>query len=313
MLLRLWKTSPQLIVTAGLMMLVLAGTLVGLVVDPRVITGAPAWLKPSKFAVSIAIYTVTLAWVFTVIPEWTRTRRVVGWGTAVVMVLEMTIISTQAWRGTTSHFNVGTTLDATLFGIMGAAIVLQTLSTIIVAIALWRHRFDDLGLGWALRVGMSLTIAGALTGGMMTRPTSAQLDAAGAGEGMSVVGAHTVGAPDGGPGLVGTGWSTRHGDMRVPHFLGLHALQVLALMALWLGRWRMPRNGRTRVVLIAGASYAAMFVILLIQAVRGVPVSAPDGVTAVQLGVWAVATASALALSGVSGGSRWLWTGAREI
>src|ERR1041385_8982679 len=78
----LWQTSPELMATAVLMLIVLAGTLVGLAVDPRVITGAPAWLKPAKFAVSIAIYCVTLAWFFTFIPEWTRTRRMIGWGTA---------------------------------------------------------------------------------------------------------------------------------------------------------------------------------------------------------------------------------------
>ena len=76
---RLWQTSPELIATAALMLIVLAGAIVGLAVDPTVITGAPAWLKPAKFAVSITIYTVTLAWIFTLIPEWTRTRRVVGW------------------------------------------------------------------------------------------------------------------------------------------------------------------------------------------------------------------------------------------
>ena len=66
---RLWETSPELIVTAALMLIVLAGAIIGLAVDPRVITGAPAWLKPAKFAASIAIYTVTLAWLFTLIPE----------------------------------------------------------------------------------------------------------------------------------------------------------------------------------------------------------------------------------------------------
>src|SRR5262245_48578489 len=105
---RLWRTSPELIAVAALMLVVLAGAIVGLAIDPRVITGAPAWLKPAKFAVSIAIYTVTLAWIFTLIPEWTRTRRVIGRLTAFVMVLEMAIISGQAWRGTTSHFNVST-------------------------------------------------------------------------------------------------------------------------------------------------------------------------------------------------------------
>src|SRR5262245_18250779 len=101
MLQRLWRTSPELIATGALMLIVLAGAIVGLAVDPRVITGAPAWLKPAKFAASITIYTVTLAWIFTFIPAWARTRRVVGWLTAITMVLEMTIIAVQAWRGTT--------------------------------------------------------------------------------------------------------------------------------------------------------------------------------------------------------------------
>ena len=75
---RMWQTSPELIATAALMQIVLAVALVGLALDPRIITGAPAWLKPAKFAVSIAIYTITLAWIFTLLPEWVRTRRVVG-------------------------------------------------------------------------------------------------------------------------------------------------------------------------------------------------------------------------------------------
>jgi len=292
---RLWKTSPELMATAALMLLILAGALVGLVLDPRVITGAPAWLKPAKFAVSITIYTVTLAWVFSMIPEWTRTRRVVGWVTAMTMVIEMAIISAQAWRGTTSHFNVRTATDAALFGIMGLAIVVQTLSTIAVAIALWRHRFDDRALGWALRFGVSITIVGALTGGLMTRPTDAQLEAARAGQGMTIAGAHTVGAPDGGPGLVGTGWSTEHGDLRVPHFVGLHASQVLLILALLLARGPLSRRPslRARLVLTAAVSYAALYVILLIQALRGVPLVAPDAGTMTQLVAWAVATAMA--------------------
>jgi len=271
---RLWQTSPELIATAALMQIVLVVALVGLAVDPRIITGAPAWLKPAKFAVSITIYTITLAWIFTLLPEWVRTRRVVGWLTAVTMVIEIAIIGGQAWRGTTSHFNVGTVADAVLFTIMGTAIFIQTFATIAVAVALWRHRFEDVAVGWALRFGMIITIVGALTGGFMTRPTAAQLDAARAGARMTIAGAHTVGAPDGGPGLTGTGWSTEHGDLRVPHFVGLHALQVLPLVALWLGRLRVRGRLRERLVLMAAAGYAGLYVMLLTQALRGVPLIA---------------------------------------
>jgi hypothetical protein len=294
---RLWRTSPELIATAALMLVVLAGAGIGLAVDPTVITGAPAWLKPAKFAVSIAIYTVTLAWIFTFIPEWTRTRRVIGWSTAMTMVLEMSIIATQAWRGTTSHFNVATLTDAVLFMIMGLAIVAQTLSTIAVAIALWRHGFEDRSLGWALRLGMCITIVGALTGGLMTRATAAQRDAARAEQRMTVSGAHTVGAADGGPGLIGTGWSTKHGDLRVPHFVGLHAIQILSLVAFLLSRWRLRDEVRVRLVLIAAASYAALYVILVTQALRGVPFVAPDAASITQLSLWAVSAATAAAMA----------------
>ena len=274
MLQKLWRTSPELIASAALMQIFLVGALVGLAVDPTIIAGAPAWLKPAKFAVSITIYTVTLAWMFTLLPEWRRTRRVIGWATALTMVLEIVIISTQAWRGTTSHFNIATTTDAVLFQMMGGAIVAQTLSTIAVAVALWRHNFDDKSLGWALRLGMIITIVGALTGGLMARPTRAQLEAARDGQRLTVAGAHTVGGPDGGPGLAGTGWSTRHGDLRVPHFVGLHALQALSIVALILVRLRLAAATRERLVILAAASYAAVYVTLLVQALRGIPLVA---------------------------------------
>ena len=90
-------------------------------------------------------------------------------------MLEVAIIAAQAWRGTTSHFNVSTPLNAVLFAVMGTAILIQTAVSVAVAVALWRQRFADPVLGWALRLGMTITIAGALTGGLMTRPTAAQL------------------------------------------------------------------------------------------------------------------------------------------
>ena len=63
---------------------------------------------------------------FTSIPGFRRTRRVVGWVTAIVMVLEPAVIDLQAWRGTTSHFNFSSPLNAVLFTVMGAAIAWAT-------------------------------------------------------------------------------------------------------------------------------------------------------------------------------------------
>ena len=299
---RLWRASPPLTAVGTLMLVVAAASLVGVVADPRVITGAPAWLKPFKFAVSTAVYSLTLAWIFGWLTGWPRVRRVVGWTTAIVFVLEVAIIDAQAWRGTTSHFNVSTPVDAVLFFVMGGAILLQTLVSVAVAVALWRHRFAYRALGWALRLGMTLTIAGAMTGPLMTRPTPAQLAEARAAGRMTVSGAHSVGGVDGGPGLPVTGWSREHGDLRVPHFIGLHAIQALALIAVGLRRWRRPEPVRVRALLAAAASYGWLFALLLWGALRGNSLLAPDAITAAWLVIWALATA--LVIGWIAAGSR---------
>ncbi len=291
MLKQLWRTNVPLTLTGLLMLPALAIAIAGLFIDPRIITGAPAWLKPAKFAVSIAIYVFTLAWAFTLIPEWRKTRRVVGWATAIAMVLEFVIIALQAYRGTTSHFNFSTPFNGVLFVIMGVAIVAQTFISIAVAVAFWRQKFEDPAMGWALRFGMTITIVGALVAGFMTHPTAAQLAAEHAGRGMPIMGAHTVGAPDGGPSLSGTGWSTEHGDLRIPHFIGLHALQILPLIAFGMRRRRVNSETRVRLTLTAAGSYFALVVLLLIQALRGQPLLRPDLLTLELFGTWAVGTA----------------------
>ena len=301
---RLWRASPPL-TAVGLLMVVVAGaSVVGMLVDPRVITGAPAWLKPFKFAASTAVYSLTLAWIFGWLPDWPRARRVVGWTTAIVFVLEVAVIDAQAWRGTTSHFNVSTPLNATLFAIMGAAILLQTFVSVAVAVALWRQRFTDRVLGWALRLGMTLTIVGAMTGPLMTRPTTAQLADARAGARMTTAGAHSVGGVDGGPGIPVTGWSREHGDLRVAHFIGLHAIQSLALIAVGLRWWRRPEAVRVRAMLAAAASYASLFGLWLWQALRGQSLVAPDAAALAAIATWAVATIVVLA---------WIVVGSRPV
>jgi hypothetical protein len=227
-----------------------------------------------------------------------------------VFVLEVAIIDVQAWRGTTSHFNAGTPVDVALFATMGIAIVAQTLMSILVAIALWRQRFANQALGWALRLGMVITIVGAASGGLMTRPTTAQLAQVRATGHMPVAGAHTVGAADGGAGLPGVGWSREHGDLRIPHFVGLHAIQALPLIALAIGRLTSVERRRVRLVLVGAGSYVGLFAILLWQALRGQPLIAPDATTVVVFVSWLVATGAAAVPALRAPGLTGRWTAA---
>jgi hypothetical protein len=288
---RLWTESPVLTVMSLLMFLTFLGSIAGIVLDPRIITGMPAWLKPAKFGISAAIYGLTLAWLYRYIHVWLGLLRAAAWTTSMVLILEIAIIDTQAARGVISHFNNSTTLDRVLFAVMGVSIGVLWLASVGVLAALFKQRFENSAWGWALRLGMLITVLGSAAGGLMVVPKHDQLQAMHEGERVPAIGGHTVGAPDGGPGLPGVGWSTEHGDLRVPHFLGIHGVQIIPLFA-----WLFARR-RVAAVVIAAASYVALFAILAWQAFRGESIVAPNGLTVAVLLAWMGVTAGAMGVA----------------
>jgi len=290
---RVWQDSPPLTAVTVLMIGVFAASVAGIALDPRTITGVPAWLKPAKFAISTAIFCGTMAWLFRYINIWPKFVRAMGWILAAVLVLEVAIIDIQAARGTTSHFNVGTVLDGVLFSVMGSSIAILWLASIGVLLALFRQRFEDTAWGWWLRMGMLITVLGSAAGGLMVRPTSTQLEKLQSHQPVSVVGAHTVGAPDGGPGVSGLGWSTEHGDLRIPHFFGLHGIQILPFVGwLMLRRRRYAIDGRdASIAAAAGIGYIGFVAILTWQALRGISIVSLDGLTMTALVIWTAVSA----------------------
>jgi hypothetical protein len=255
-------------------------------------------LKPAKFAASVAIYGGTLLWMLGHVSSFPRAARLVSNVTAGALVVELVVIVTQAVRGTTSHFNVSTPLDSMLFSIMGAFIVFVWAMNLVAAGLAMRERFEDRLFGWSLRLGLVLTLTGAVSGVLMTQPTPEQRAEMAAGASPNVVGAHAVGVPDGGPGLPGVGWSVEGGDLRVAHFVGLHGLQAIPLLG-WLLRRRSGSSEARRVgLLFVGAGgYLGLVALLTVQALRGQPLVAPDAVTLASLGTLVLAVlAAALAV-----------------
>ena len=313
---RAWGSNRPLTFVGVLMLVTLMGALVGLLVDPRAITGAPAWLKPAKFAVSISIYNFTFLWLLTYVRGRRRIVKLVAGVTAVALAFEEAIICAQVVRGTTSHFNFGTPLDGALFSTMGLLVVLVFAANLVVAILLLLQRLPDPAFAWALRLGIILSLVGMGVAFLMTVPTPAQLAAAETGEAMPIVGAHSVGVEDGGPGLPVVGWSTSGGDLRAAHFFGLHALQVMPLLGFLIAgsraNWLGMRH-RVALVWVVGLAYLGLVLLLAWQALRGQPVVSPDALTLGTLCVIIVAAggvASAVVLrarrrAGSSKDARW--------
>ncbi len=265
----------------------------GLVADGRTLTGQPIWAKPLKFAVSIAIYALTWAWLLRQLTRFRRTAWWMGTLAALMLGVEMVVIVAAVLRGTTSHFNVSTGLDATLWAVMGAAIVVAWVATLVLSLFLLASPGPDRARNLAIRSGALISILGMAVAFLMVLPTSAQLqDPAGA------IGAHSVGVPDDGAGLPIVGWSTEGGDLRIAHFLGMHALQIvpLALLVCELLSRRIPVlhqvDVRARLVVVTATVLTATTALLTWQALRGQSIIRPDvltGLAGAAIGVVAIA------------------------
>jgi len=245
------------------------------VVDDRVLLGAPLWLKPLKFAISFVAYAGTLAWLLGRLRE--RALQRTGWVIVAASAVEMAIIVGQAARGVRSHFNADTAFDAALFSVMGATIVVLWFATLAVALRFLRQPDPDRAVGAAVRLGLVVTLVGLLEGFAMV-----------------ALNGHAVGVPDGGPGLPLVGWSTTGGDLRIAHFVGMHALQGLPLLAAALAAvGRLDENTRLRLVRIAAAAWTGLVVLLTWQALRAQPLLAPDAVTLAALATLVAVTGAA--------------------
>jgi hypothetical protein len=280
-----FRIDRVLTIVALAMGLLLVVALIGLVMDSRIITGAPAWLKPAKFAISFVVYCFTFVWLLHFVEGRRWIVRTVAVVTAIVAVVEVAIITLQAARGTTSHFNQATDLDGLLFSVMGASIVVLWLMGSVVAVLLLFQHLPNAAFAWSIRLGLLVTLVAMALGFLMVVPTPEQQAAIDASRPVPIAGAHSVGVPDGGPGLPVLGWSTEGGDLRAAHFVGLHALQILPLLG-----WLVARRGRrlggghqVALVWLGGCAYLGLVCLLAWQALRGQSIVAPDSATLVAL------------------------------
>ena len=187
---------------AGANLSMVAFCLIAMLVDDRLLLGESVWLKPTKFAISIAVYCITIALLLQVYPYSDKLKkwlsRIIGW----VLILEIPLVMVQAGRGVQSHFNMTTALDGMIFGWMGILILINTLVLFFMMFTAFFKKLDStLLMQRAIQFGWLGMIVSIVAGQMMIANMG-----------------HSVGVPDGGAGMPVTHWSTEGGDWRAVQF-----------------------------------------------------------------------------------------------
>jgi hypothetical protein len=228
----------------------------GTFIDSRLLNGVSVWEKPAKFFLSLSLHMATLSWGLVLLPANHRhTRAIRGACIAILAaaVGEMIYITFQAARGEASHFNESTTIARLLYVAMGMGAV--TLSAVTGFIG-WRILKHAPASPPAFATGLGFLLAGVLAilfGGYMSQQ-----------------GAHWVGGElSDATGLPFFHWSTTGGDLRVPHFFGLHIMQVLPVLGFLVGDFP---SARARSLIGLGALiWVGLTFLTFFQAISGLP------------------------------------------
>ena len=212
------------------------------------ILGVNRWLKPFKFYATVGVMVITMGWLMYYLNN-ARKVKAFSWLIVLSMFFENALIITQAVRNTTSHFNATSSLNGGIFTAMGIFIMIFAIVAILICISFFRQKEFSIPAAyvWGIRLGLLCFVIFSLEGGMMVGLLK-----------------HTVGAPDGGPGLPLVNWSTQYGDLRIAHFIGIHSLQVMPLFGNYAAKTK-------RQAIVFSVVYFLLASALFLQAMKGIP------------------------------------------
>lgn len=210
------------------------------------VMGINAYYKPIKFCLSTVFIAYAMAW-FTYDVSDIGNITVFNWVIIITLGFDVFYITFQAIKGELSHFNISTPTFASLYSLMGIAATIATFAVGYIGILYFQKDFPDLPTYyvWAIRLGIILFVVFALEGFVMSSHFS-----------------HTIGGKDGGKGLPFLNWSTQFGDPRIPHFIGMHALQVLPILAYYVLK-------DVRLTFFVALLYSLLAVWTLVMALQG--------------------------------------------
>jgi hypothetical protein len=217
------------------------------------------WIKPIKFSMSFSTFasTISLLLLALRIPKWqlTLVRRAI----AASVAMEILSLAAQAWRSA-YHLAGQSLLDTSLAQVTNSMVMVNTAIICWMLALFCANRVHPDKIDWpmvsAIRYSIMIFLAGNAIGGYMLAR-----------------GSHTVGAADGGAGLPFVNWSVIGGDLRIAHFIAIHAIQIVPLFAYILAQMSPILPVKHRRIAAGALALAVSFAVgaTFVQAALGHP------------------------------------------
>lgn len=140
-------------------------------------------------------------------------------------------------RGVASHFNDATALDATLFTVAGVMIAAVVAVSVVFTVLAFRRIQADPSMARAIRTGLVVLNLSMAVGVLMITQGGAQVDTA--------------------------------ATLKIPHAVGMHAIQILPALAWSLSFTTLPAARQLRLVTGACVGYLGLMGVVALQTIAG--------------------------------------------
>lgn len=242
-------------------------------------SGPLSMRKPTTFGLSFGLTLASVTWATSFLHLSNRTRAVVLGAYTAASVAEVTLVSTQFWRGVPSHFNFETGFDTMITATLAAGGGVIVASVLVWTVAAFRAVADARpSMKLALRFGfVTLLVALGIGAAMIATGTAAR-------------------STD--PEVA----YTTAGFLKPAHAVAMHAILVIPGMAWLLTFTRWPERTRLHVVQLGVAGYLLLTAVTIVESATHVsPLAAPMiGSLGSAVGIAAIIGAGVLALYGLT-------------
>ena len=188
------------------------------VIEHKSILGANAFLKPFKYGFVSGLISWFFGWILVHLSS-KKTKFFTSWIHVLAIFAINFIVILQAFRGVPSHFNTSSPFNEMLNTTLLGSYILYTLliTWITTSFLIQKKMPTSQHYAWGIRMSLLVYLLFLFDGFYMM-----------------VIKSHLVSGQDSEKGLYFLNWSTKHGDLRIIHYIGILALPSISLASYYV-------------------------------------------------------------------------------